>query len=202
MTLPASGSLKSVCVFCGSRSGNDPAFTRAAIELGRTLAERKIRLVFGGGQIGIMGSLADAVLAHHGEVTGVIPEALTAREIVHQNVADMRVVDSMHTRKALMAKLSDGFIALPGGLGTFEELCEVLTWRQLRIHHKPVALLNVNGYYSPLLNMLRTACENGFMGPENLGFLHVTDSIPALLGYLETYGHSEPESDAKVQALT
>ncbi len=132
--------IQSVCVFCGSQIGNDPEFANSAQQLGHKLAESGIRLVFGGGHIGLMGVVSNAVLERDGDVTGVIPASLEERELAHPGVEDMHIVESMHIRKALMAELSDAFIALPGGLGTFEELCEIMTWAQLGFHKKPIAI--------------------------------------------------------------
>src|SRR5450755_2922847 len=156
-----------ICVFCGSNSGINPAYRDAAIHLGRLLAERGIELVYGGGNIGLMGVLADAVLQSHGRVIGVIPESLLAKEVGHRSLTELRVVKSMHERKSLMADLSDGFIAMPGGFGTFEEFCEVVTWSQLGIHVKPCGLLNVEGYYDPLLDLFDHAVSEGFLREEN-----------------------------------
>ena len=177
--------MKSLCVFCGSKTGNDPQFRDAAAQLGKGLAESNIRLVFGGGHVGLMGVVADAILAHHGEVTGVIPKALQQRELAHEGVADMRVVDSMHTRKATMAELSDAFIALPGGMGTFEELCEILTWAQLEFHSKPVVILNLNGYYTPLLDLIAQGIEQGFMTEQARSYFYAATSVDDAMAYLQ-----------------
>jgi uncharacterized protein (TIGR00730 family) len=142
--------VKSVCVFCGSSDGARPAYARMAEALGAEVAQRRMRLVYGGGKVGLMGMLANAALAEGGEVIGVIPEALLEKEIGHTDLTDLRVVGSMHERKKLMADLSEGFIALPGGYGTFEEFLEVLSWAQLSYHEKPCALLDVEGYFGPL----------------------------------------------------
>lgn len=157
--------LKRVCVFCGSSPGARPAYAEAARAMGRALAERGIGLVYGGGKVGLMGVVADAVLKAGGEVVGVIPEALLAREVGHGGVTELRVVRSMHERKATMADLSDAFVALPGGFGTWEEYCEVLTWAQLGIHPKPCGILNVAGYYDPLLALVDHAVSEGFVRP-------------------------------------
>ena len=156
-----------MCVFCGSNLGINPAYREAAEGMGRLLAERGIELVYGGGNIGLMGVLADAVLRAQGRVIGVIPESLMAREVGHAGLTELRVVKSMHKRKALMSDLSDGFIALPGGFGTFEEFCEVVTWSQLGIQSKPCGLLNVEGYYDPLLELFDRAVREGFLRDEN-----------------------------------
>jgi len=179
--------VRRICVFCGSSTGSDPRYRHAAAELGHRLASDEIGLVFGGGSIGLMGVLADAALAAGGEVVGVIPHALAARELAHRAVPDMRIVSSMHARKALMAELSDAFIALPGGLGTFEELLEIATWGQLGIHHKPVGVLNVAGYYDPLITLLDHAVKEGFVSEENRRRIVVADSPPALLEELRAH---------------
>jgi uncharacterized protein (TIGR00730 family) len=181
--------VRRLCVFCGSSCGSDPRFRDAAADLGRLLATRDIGLVFGGGSIGLMGVVADAALAAGGDVVGVIPHALAARELAHRQVADMRVVPSMHARKALMADLSDGFIALPGGLGTFEELLEIATWSQLGIHRKPLGILNVAGYYDPLVALLDGAVQAGFVSAENRRLVAFADA-PGVL--LETFRSHRP----------
>src|SRR4051812_25425508 len=170
-----------ICVFCGASPGARPEYREATAELARLLAEEGIGVVYGGGGVGLMGALADAVLAQGGEVTGVIPRALVDREIAHRDVTDMRVVGSMHERKALMAELADAFVALPGGLGTLEELFEVYTWAQLGLHRKPCALLNVAGYYGPLEAMLDHAVDQRFLRPETRAMLVRDDSLDGLL---------------------
>ncbi len=155
--------LARVCVFCGSSSGTDPRYAEAAAQMGSELARRGIGLVYGGGSVGLMGVVADAVLAAGGEVTGVIPGFLHRREVAHGGVDDLRVVGSMHDRKALMADLADAFVALPGGIGTFEELFEALTWTQLGVHDKPVALLDVGDFWAPVLALLDRAVDDGFL---------------------------------------
>ena len=160
-------SFKRLCVFCGAGRGVRPAYREAAQALGQLLAERGIELVYGGGKVGLMGVVADACLAAGGQVIGVIPRALLEWEVGHEGLSRLEIVDSMHARKARMAELADGFIALPGGLGTFEELFEVLTWAQLGFHAKPIGLLDVAGYYAPLARMLEAGVEEGFMKPEN-----------------------------------
>ena len=156
-----------ICVFCGSNLGINPAYRQGAEKLGRLLAGRRIELVYGGGNIGLMGVLADTVLQAHGRVIGVIPESLMVKEVGHQGLTELRIVKSMHERKALMSDLSDGFIALPGGFGTFEEFCEMVTWSQLGIHSKPCGLLNVEGYYDPLLAQFDHAVREGFLREDN-----------------------------------
>jgi uncharacterized protein (TIGR00730 family) len=169
-----------VCVFCGSRRGAKPVYEEAARQLGSVLATRRLRLIYGGGNVGLMGILADSVLAHGGEVTGVIPVSLANRELAHAGVSDLRIVNSMHERKALMAELSDGFLALPGGLGTFEELCEILTWAQLGFHHKPIAMLNIDGYYDPFAMLLDRAVAHDFMRSEHRRFLIEANTVSEL----------------------
>ncbi len=179
--------LRRVCVFCGSSSGRSPAYAEAARALGRLLAERGIELVFGGGRVGLMGTLADEVLAHGGRAIGVIPRGLFVREVGHQGLSALHVVDSMHERKALMAELSDAFVALPGGFGTFEELCEAITWVQLGIHAKPCALLDVQDYWEPLAQLFDAAVKEGFVQP-HFRALVLRESDPhRLLAALEDY---------------
>lgn len=160
-----------LCVFCGSLSGEDPRFAQAAVEMGNVLAQRRIGLVYGGGRVGLMGILADAARAAGGEVIGVIPQSLAEREVAHTGLSQLHVVDSMHDRKALMGDLSDGFIALPGGFGTLEEFCEVITWSQLGIHCKPCGLLNVGGYFDGLIAMFDRAVSQGFVSVANRGIV-------------------------------
>ncbi len=178
--------MKTVCVYCGSSVGSRDEYTQAARELGQLLAERALRTVYGAGNIGLMGVLADAALAAGGEVIGVIPAALVARELAHNGVTDLRIVHSMHERKALMADLSDAFIALPGGFGTFEELCEMLTWLQLGIHQKPCGLLNVAGYYDPLIAMFDRATDERFLRPQHRKLLQVAADPTELLDRLQS----------------
>ncbi len=173
--------MRRVCVFCGSSPGRDPRYAEAAGALAQGLAARGIGVVFGGGSIGLMGVLADRALAAGVEVTGVIPHGLAARELAHRGVADMRVVPTMHARKALMAELADGFVALPGGIGTFEELLEIATWGQLGIHRKPIGVLNVGGYYDPLVALLDHAVAEGFVTAENRRLVTVDASAERLL---------------------
>jgi hypothetical protein len=181
----AARSLTSICVFCGSSVGARPEFAAAAAEVGQLLAERGIRLVYGAGNIGLMGVLADAALAAGGEVIGVIPQMLVDKELAHRGLADLRIVTSMHERKALMAELSDAFIALPGGLGTYEELCEVLTWAQLGLHHKPCGCLNVSSYFDPLNWLLDHGVAEGFIHPQHRKLLISAHDPAKLLALLE-----------------
>ena len=166
-------SAKTLCVYCGSSDGSHPRFLNAATQLGTVLAENNINLVYGGASIGLMGAVADAVLTGGGKVTGVIPEALYQKEVAHQGLSELHVVADMHERKSLMACLSDGFITLPGGLGTLEELFEVLTWSQLNLHNKPIGLLNTGGYFDSLVDFIDQAIDQGFVKPENKGLLTI-----------------------------
>ncbi len=176
--------MKSLCVYCGSAVGRQDVYRKTAVEFGRLIAERGMRLVYGAGNIGLMGVLADAALAAGGEVIGVIPEALVERELAHNGVSDLRIVRSMHERKALMADLSDAFVALPGGFGTFEELCETLTWIQLGIHQKPCGLLNVDGYFDRLIDLFDHAVAERFLRPEHRALLQVSADPIELLARL------------------
>ena len=179
--------LKRVCVYCGSSAGKDPAYIAAAHALGTVLLRHNIGLVYGGACVGLMGAIADTVLHGGGEVLGVMPQSLVDKEVAHQGLTELRVVDSMHERKALMAELSDGFIALPGGLGTLEEILEVLTWAQLGFHHKPCGLLNVQGYYDGLRDFLKRASDERFVRPEHRDLLLVEQQPEAMLGAMLAY---------------
>jgi uncharacterized protein (TIGR00730 family) len=179
--------MKRICVFAGSSPGARPEYRAAADALGRALAAREIDLVYGGAHVGLMGAIADAVLAAGRQVIGVIPEGLVAHELAHTGLTELRIVPSMHARKAMMAELSDGFIALPGGWGTLEELFEVLTWSQLRIHAKPCGLLNIAGYFDPLLAFVDRSIEERFVRPEYRRMLTVDDTADALLDRLAAY---------------
>ena len=179
--------MRKICVFCGSSPGARPEYTQATEELAALLVAENIGVVYGGGRVGLMGKLADAVLAHGGEITGVIPSALMEKEIGHREVQDMRVVDSMHERKALMAELADAFVALPGGIGTLEELFEVFTWSQLGLHDKPCGLLNVEGYYHGLAVFLDHAVGERFLRQEHRSTLMEESQSTALLERLKAY---------------
>lgn len=179
--------MKSICVFCGSSAGTVLAYREAARSLGRELVRRDLRLVYGGGNIGLMGVIADAVLSAGGEVVGVIPQALVAKEVAHSGLTRLHVVGSMHERKALMGELGDAFLALPGGFGTLEEFCEVLTWAQLGLHRKPCGLLNVNGYYDPLLEFFGRAVGEGFLRDKHRGLVLVGRTPEEVLGLLAAY---------------
>ena len=170
-----------VCVYAGSNFGRDPAYRAAAEDLARTLAHRRMGVVYGGAKVGLMGLLADTALAEQGEVIGVIPGDLVQREIAHQGLTELHQVGSMHERKALMAELADAFIALPGGAGTLEELIEVYTWSQLGLHAKPMGALNVNGYYDGLSKLLDHAVHEGFLREEHRDALHIAETTQELL---------------------
>jgi uncharacterized protein (TIGR00730 family) len=184
--------MKRICVFCGSNSGTDPIYRHTAKTVGHTLAKRGIELVYGGGNVGLMGAIADACLEAGGTAIGIIPEALMGKEVEgrpvdHRTLTRMEVVDSMHTRKARMASLSDGFVALPGGFGTFEELCEILTWSQLGFHGKPVGLLNVKGFYDPLLALFGRAVDEGFLRAQNRAMALIETDFDRLLEAMAAY---------------
>jgi uncharacterized protein (TIGR00730 family) len=179
--------LESVCVFCGSSEGARPAYAEAASGLGREIAERGMRLVYGGGKVGLMGVVADAALAAGEEVVGVIPKALLEKEIGHEGLTDLRVVGSMHERKMLMADLAGGFVALPGGYGTLEEFMEVLSWAQLSLHEKPCALFNVSGFFEPLSELFDRAVAEGFVHPEHRSLVLTGEDPEALLERMEAY---------------
>lgn len=180
--------IRRVCVYCGSSPGADPAFGVAADGLGRLLASRGMVLVYGGGSVGLMGRLADAVQAGGGRVIGVIPAALVRKEVAHLGLSDLHVVATMHERKARMADLADAFVALPGGLGTLDEMFEMLTWGQLGLHGKPCGFLDVAGYYAPLLTFLDRAVQAGFVKPEHRDLVLVDEDPARLLDRLATVG--------------
>jgi uncharacterized protein (TIGR00730 family) len=179
--------MRSLCVFCGSSPGVRPAYAAAARQLGTLLAHRGTRLVYGGARVGLMGSLADAVLRAGGEVTGVIPEGVLAREVARTDLRDLRIVPTMHERKAVMAELADGFIAIPGGAGTLEEFFEVWTWAQLGIHRKPCGVLNVDGYFDGLLTFLDHAVTERFLRMEHRAMVLVDDDPDRLLERFDGY---------------
>lgn len=176
---------RNICVFTGSRTGAKPEYFEAARQLGGALAARGLGLVYGGGNVGLMGVMADAVLERDGHVIGVIPEAFIEKEVAHRGLTDLRIVASMHERKALMGKLSHGFIAMPGGVGTMEELFEVLSWAQLGLHAKPCGLLNVAGYYERLVDFLDYAVEEDFLKPKHRRLLVVEATVAKLLDRFE-----------------
>ncbi|WP_248765800.1 LOG family protein [Pseudomonas protegens] len=190
-------SLTSVCVFCGASTGANPLYREAAQALGRAIAERKLTLVYGGGAVGLMGIVADAALAAGGEVIGIIPQSLKDKEIGHRGVTRLEVVDGMHARKARMAELSDAFIALPGGLGTLEELFEVWTWGQLGYHHKPLGLLEVNGFYEKLSGFLDHIVGEGFVRAPHRDMLQMNESPAGLLDALDAWQPTVPDKWAE-----
>ena len=181
----------SICVYCGSRPGENPAFAEAAQTVGRWIGAHGGQLIYGGGRSGLMGTVAEAVRVAGGRVVGVIPQALVDKELANRACDELHIVQTMHERKAMMAERSDAFLALPGGIGTFEELFEVWTWRQLDYHDKPIGLLNVAGYYDALLGFLHTSVASGFMSEWQMGLLHASDDSEALLRTLvQDAGHS------------
>jgi uncharacterized protein (TIGR00730 family) len=171
-------SMKSLCVFCGANPGTNPAFVEAAKHLGGLLADKNIRLVYGGGKVGMMGAVADGCIARQGKVTGIIPKFLVDKEVAHNRLNELLIVTSMHERKKRMADLSEGFVTLPGGMGTLEELFEVTTWGQLGLHEKPIGLLNIQDYFTPLLQFLDHGVTEKFIKPEHRGLI-LTDTEPA-----------------------
>lgn len=183
---------KKICVFTGSRHGTLPEYRKAATRLGCVLASRGYGLVYGGGNVGLMTVVADAVLEAGGDVTGVIPDALVSKEVAHGGLSDLRVVGSMHERKALMAELSDGFIAMPGGIGTMEEFFEVLSWTQLGLHDKPCGLLNVCGYYDNLIAFLDRAVKDDFVKPKHRALMIVEPSPEPMLARFERIWSARP----------
>jgi uncharacterized protein (TIGR00730 family) len=187
-----------LCVFCGSNAGQDPVYLATARALWEALAASGIGLVYGGASVGLMGAVADAALAKGGNVIGVMPQALVDKEIAHKGLTDLRVVGSMHERKALMAELADGFVALPGGLGTFEELFEVWTWAQLGYHRKPCALLNAGGFYDKLTDFLDDVVERGFVKPIHRAMLIVESDPAALIDAIRAY--EPPKVDKWIKA--
>jgi len=188
-----SSRIGSVCVYCGSRDGARPSYRSAAAELGAALGRSGVRLVYGGAQVGLMGALANAALDSGGQVLGVIPESIMQREIAHHGLTELRIVTGMHARKLAMIEAADAFIALPGGFGTLEELFEVLTWHQLGWHDKPVGLLDVDGFYAPLVNAMRHMCNEGFVPRDNVSRIRVSSDPAGLLESLaggDTHGQS------------
>jgi uncharacterized protein (TIGR00730 family) len=186
--------MKNICIYCGSSPGSAPGYTAAARRLGRVLAERGVGLVYGGGRVGLMGIVADAVLEGGGQVIGVIPEALATEEVAHNSLSELHVVADMHERKALMARRSDAFLTMPGGIGTFEEFFETLTWAVLKLHQKPIGILNVAGYFNPLLALLDHAVAEGFLRPKYLGLVITSDDPEELVtAILERIPPSGPQ---------
>ena len=184
--------MRKICVFTGSRHGGLAEYTVAAQQLGAIMVKRGLALVYGGGNVGLMAEIADAVLELAGHVTGVIPNSLVSKEVAHRGLTDLRVVQSMHERKALMAELSDGFIAMPGGIGTMEEFFEVLSWAQLGLHDKPCGLLNVAGYYDPLIQFLDRAVADDFLKPKHRALLIVENEPAKLLDRFEEFLRHHP----------
>ena len=176
--------MRRLCVFCGSSTGYRPEYRAAARRFGEALAERGVALVFGAGHIGLMGVLADAVLERGGQAIGIIPQALVDKELAHRTLTELHVVETMHQRKALMADLADGFVALPGGFGTADELFEILTWAQLGLHNKPIGLLNTAGFFDPLLSWLDRCVAEGFLRPEHRALLQIANHPDELLDLL------------------
>ena len=188
--------IRSICVFCGSNSGARPQYADAARALGTLLARQRIGIVYGGGHVGMMGHVADAALAAGGNVVGVIPKHLMRPEVAHQRLDELIVVESMHVRKRTMSERADAFVVLPGGFGTFEEMFEMVTWLQLRLHSKPVGLVNCLGYFDHLLAFLRHATDEGFIRPQHRGLLLVESSPSALIDRMLELDASEPAGDA------
>jgi uncharacterized protein (TIGR00730 family) len=174
-------SSRCICVYCGSSLGNDPIYRERAVEVGEWIARSGHSLVYGGGKNGLMGVVADAVLAQGGKVTGVIPEFMVDKEVAHRGLSELKVVPDMHVRKATMARLADAFVALPGSTGTLEEIAEVFVWSQLGVHFKPCGLLNVKGYFDPLVEFIRRMGQEGFMPMSHIDFLKVHEEVNVLL---------------------
>lgn len=189
-------SIKSVCVFCGSRTGNDSRYAEAARDLGHEIAQRGMRLVFGAGSIGLMGAVADAVAEAGGEVAGVIPEFLERLEVGRTESDQFIITDSMHSRKQRMFEMSDAFISLPGGLGTLDETFEIITWRQLKLHDKPIVVWDVAGYWRPLADLVDNTIANGFSAPENRNLFTVADTLDAVFSALAAGPEPTTETDA------
>ncbi len=183
--------MRSVCVFCGASSGHDPAYALAARRFGEVLARHGIELVWGAGNVGLMGVVADAVLSHGGRAVGVIPDFMVERELAHTAASEILIVDSMHARKAAMAERADAFVALPGGFGTLDELFEILTWAQLHIHRKPIGLLNVQGFFDPLLAMVQHMSTAGFITARHLALLQMNALPEELLDAMRRYQPEE-----------
>ncbi len=185
--------MNSICIFCGSSKGNKAAYIEAAVHLGKTLAKRNIKIVYGAGNVGLMGEIADAALAENGYVIGVIPEFLKGWEVCHDGLSELTVTETMHQRKQLMSEISDGFIALPGGFGTLDELFEILTWKQLQLHQKPIGLLNVNGYYDHAIAHIKQMVAEGFLKEANLDLLIIENDLEALLEKMNSFPVRETE---------
>lgn len=189
--------INAICLYCGSSNFVEDSYKEAAAEAGKLLAAAGIRLIYGGGHVGLMGVAADAALAGGGEVVGIIPEHIQVREVRHSHLTELHVVDSMHTRKNMMFEMADAFIILPGGLGTLDEAFEILTWRQLGLHDKPVIIVNVNGFWDPMLALIDGIIDKGFARPENRGLFVVVNTVREILGVLAL----EPEPEIKTEIL-
>jgi uncharacterized protein (TIGR00730 family) len=189
--------IRSLCVYCGSSEMVDAQYRDAASELGAQLARAGIALVYGGGRVGLMGLLADAVLAARGKVTGIIPSHLRDAEVAHRGVSELVVVGSMHERKRLMAERADGFAILPGGIGTLDEMFEIVSWKQLRLHDKPILLVDIGGYWAPLLALLDHVIDTGFAAAQTRGLLQVVPSVAALMAALSEAPAARHETDAR-----
>ncbi|WNJ20969.1 TIGR00730 family Rossman fold protein [Pontibacter sp. G13] len=179
--------MQHICVFCGANSGGDPVYREVAQALGQVLADRSIELIYGAGNVGLMGIIADQVLASGGQVKGVIPNFLMQKEVGHTGIQELILTDTMHERKQIMADLSDGFIAMPGGMGTMDELCEILTWGQLGLHNKPIGILNVDGYFTPLLEFFDSMVEKKFLHPKNRAMVLSHTDPEELLNLMDQY---------------
>ncbi len=179
--------IHNLAVFCASSDGNDERIYNTAYEVGRSMAKNDIRLIYGGSKLGLMGQVARGIMDHDGKATGVIPDFLKTKEVVHEGLDKLITTEDMHERKLTMHELSDAFLTLPGGFGTFEELFEIVTWAQLGLHRKPIGLLNINGFYDDLINMLETMCEKGLLKRDNLDILIVSDNFEDLLGKMRKF---------------
>lgn len=197
---PEEKGIKSICVYCGSSHGLDPVYKKAAIDLGKALAVNDISLVYGGGKIGLMGELADSVLQNGGKVYGFIPRFLFDKEVGHRGLTDLTIVETMHERKAAMISASDGFITLPGGFGTLEEIFEAISWGQLQLHQKPSAFFNINGYYNDFRSFVNKAVAEGFIDERYKGLFCFENSIDNIINFFTSYVH--PYSDKALDALT
>ena len=179
--------MKRICVFCGSNNGANPIYLETAESVGKFLAKKNIELVYGGGRVGLMGKVADTVMANGGTVIGIIPQSLATKEIAHQGLTELHIVNSMHERKAMMAELADGFIALPGGFGTFEEFCEIVTWAQLGIHQNPCGLLNINGFYDNLIALINFSTTENFIRAEHRRLVLVESAVEKLFDLMKDF---------------
>ena len=193
--------MRRLAVYCGSATPRDPRFVESAATIGRSLAERGIGVVYGGGRLGLMGAVADAALGAGGEVIGVIPQALVAAEVAHRDLTELHVVDTMHQRKQAFTDLADGFLTLPGGTGTMDELWEAMSWAQLGYHAKPVGLLNICGFYNGLLSFVRTMSETGFLRPEHRGLLIAHEELDPLLDAMAVFRPARPIIEMRAEEL-